>query len=66
MSRLLTVREAAARLSVSVAWVNAHTANGKRRRRPILPSVKLGRSVRISPEDLEQFIATCKMRAEGK
>lgn len=51
--RLLTAREVATRLSVSIAWVLAH-ANGKRL--PVLPSVKLGRSVRFRERDIEVFI----------
>ncbi|MGD0669409.1 MAG: helix-turn-helix domain-containing protein [Bryobacteraceae bacterium] len=54
--KLLTAEEAAERLAVSRAWVLAH-ANGNRR--PTLPSVKLGKLVRFSPEALKKFVAEC-------
>jgi predicted DNA-binding transcriptional regulator AlpA len=40
-------------LGVSVAWVLDHS-NG--RRRPNLPSVKMGKAVRFRPEDIDSFI----------
>jgi excisionase family DNA binding protein len=53
--RLLTPKEVAAILSVSTAWVLDHAS----RRRPHLPSVKLGKAVRFRATDLEQFIQDC-------
>lgn len=53
--RLLTPREVAEILSVSVPWVLDHAS----RRRPILPSVKLGKAVRFRREQVEQFIEEC-------
>ena len=53
VERLLNAREVASRLNVSIAWVLAH-ANGKRL--PLIPSVKLGRSVRFRERDIEAFI----------
>lgn len=61
--RLLSVKEAAHRLNVSVGFVLDHAAG---RRRPLLERVKMGRSVRISSDDLEKFIEECKKRVEGK
>lgn len=61
--RLLTVREAAARLNISRAWVHDHTSG---QRRPTIPTVRLGRAVRIDAGDLEKFVQQCKMHAEGK
>ena len=55
--KLLSVTEVAQWLDVSRAWVYEHS-NG--RRRPYLPSVKLGRSVRFRPEDVEAFILECE------
>ena len=54
---LLTAREVAARLRVSIAWVLAH-AEG--RRRPMLPSVKMGKAVRFVPADIDAFVDRCK------
>jgi predicted DNA-binding transcriptional regulator AlpA len=53
--RLLTPREVADILSVSTAWVLDHSS----RRRPLLPSVKLGKAVRFRGGDVEQFIREC-------
>ena len=47
LERMLSVEEVAGLLGVSRAWVLSH-ANGKRR--PELPSVKLGKMVRFQPE----------------
>lgn len=55
--RLLTVDEVAAWLRVSRAWVLDHALG---RRRPYLPSVKLGRAVRFEPEEVDAFIAECR------
>jgi excisionase family DNA binding protein len=52
MDRLLTAEQVAAILSVSTAWVYDHTA----RKRPLLPSVRLGRAVRFRIEDVQKFI----------
>jgi excisionase family DNA binding protein len=53
--RLLTPKEVADILSVSTAWVLDHAS----RRRPHLVSVKLGKSVRFRPSDVEEFIRKC-------
>ena len=54
---LITAAEVARWLNVSRAWVFEH-ANG--RRRPHLPSVKLGKSVRFRPIDVDAFIRECE------
>ena len=54
--RLLTPKEVAGWLGVSVAWVLDH---GSGRRRPCLPSVKLGKAVRFRREDVAKFIEEC-------
>lgn len=53
--RLLTPKDVADMLSMSVPWVLDHAS----RRRPILPSVKLGKAVRFRREEVEQFIQEC-------
>lgn len=53
--RLLTPKEVAEILSVSTAWVLDHST----RRRPHLPSVKLGKAVRFRRTDVEEFIREC-------
>jgi len=53
--RLLTPREVAEILCVSVPWVLDHAS----RRRPLLPSVKLGKAVRFRRQEVEQFIIEC-------
>ena len=47
----------AKRLGVSIAWVLDHASG---RRAPYLPSVKLGKSVRFDPQEVERFIEHCK------
>jgi excisionase family DNA binding protein len=53
--RLLTPRDVADMLAVSVNWVLDHAS----RRRPLLPSVKLGKAVRFRREEVEEFIREC-------
>jgi predicted DNA-binding transcriptional regulator AlpA len=55
--KLLGAKEVAHWLGVSRAWVFEHS-NG--RRRPVLPSVKLGKSVRYRPVDVGAFIIECE------
>ena len=52
MERLLTVEEVARILNVSNAWVYDHAD----RKRPLIPSVRLGKSVRFRPVDVQAFI----------
>jgi predicted DNA-binding transcriptional regulator AlpA len=51
--RLLNVEEVAALLGMSPAWVRQHS-NGLRR--PFIPSVKMGKSVRYRRERVMEFI----------
>jgi excisionase family DNA binding protein len=53
--RLLRPKEVAEILAVSTAWVLDHSS----RRRPHLPSVKLGKAVRFRCADVEEFIRAC-------
>ena len=53
--RLLTPKEVAEILSVSVAWVLDHSS----RRRPYLPAIRLGKAVRFRRSDVEEFIQEC-------
>ena len=55
LERLLTPAQVAEWLGVSDAWVLDHAS----RRRPYLPSVKLGKAVRFQREDVERFIEDC-------
>jgi len=59
--RLLTPKEVAEWLGVSAGWVLDHASG---RRRPCLPSVKLGKAVRFRREDVQTFIGEC-VRARG-
>ena len=45
-NKLLTVSEVARWLSVSPSWVRDHATG---RRRPVLPCIKLGKSLRFDP-----------------
>ena len=51
--RLMTVEDVAHMLGMSEAWVRQH-ANGLRR--PLIPSVKLGKCVRFRREDVLEFV----------
>lgn len=55
--KLVGAKEVAHWLGVSRAWVFEHS-NG--RRRPFLSSVKLGKSVRYRPLDVDAFIIECE------
>jgi excisionase family DNA binding protein len=52
-SPLLTVRQVAEWLNVSPSWVRDHATN---RRRPALPAVKLGKSLRFREDQLAEWI----------
>jgi excisionase family DNA binding protein len=58
VERLLTVEEVAEILSVSSAWVYDHAD----RKRPRIPSVRLGKAVRFRPEDVRAFIEAATRR----
>ena len=52
-SQLLTVRQVAEWLNVSPSWVRDHATN---RRRPALPALKLGKSLRFCEDQGAEFI----------
>jgi excisionase family DNA binding protein len=52
MEKLLTAGQVAEILNVSMAWVYDHAD----RKRPTLPSVRLGKAVRFRAGDIEKFI----------
>ena len=54
LAPLLSVDQVAEWLGVSVAWVYQHSCGA---RRPRLPSVKLGRTVRFRTEAIQEFIS---------
>jgi excisionase family DNA binding protein len=54
--KLYDVRNAAQVLSVSPWTVRAYIRNGK------LPAIRMGRLVRLTDEDLSQFILSAKSR----
>jgi excisionase family DNA binding protein len=60
-ARLLTPKEVAEILGVSVAWVLDHSS----RRKPMLNSIKLGKVVRFRSEDVEEFIRECARITRG-
>ena len=61
MPDLLTAREVARQLHVSIAWVLAHAGG---RYHPVLPSIKLGRAVRFRQSDIDKFIEHCRRCVE--
>jgi excisionase family DNA binding protein len=52
-SQLLTVRQVAEWLNVSQSWVRDHAMH---RRRPALPSLKLGKSLRFREDQIAEWI----------
>jgi excisionase family DNA binding protein len=52
-SQLLTVRQVSEWLNVSPTWVRDHATHG---RRPTLPSLKLGKSLRFREDQLAEWI----------
>lgn len=52
-ARLLTAAEVARWLHVSIGWVSDHATG---RRRPILPSKKLGKSRRFIEADVDEWL----------
>jgi predicted DNA-binding transcriptional regulator AlpA len=55
--RLLTAREVAQILRMSDAWVRDHAT---KRRRPFLPCVRFGKSIRFTREHVDIFIRQCE------
>jgi excisionase family DNA binding protein len=62
IEQMMTVEEVAAKLRLSKAWVYDHS-NG--RRRPLLPSTKMGKSVRFRPSDVRAFVEEMSKFAKG-
>jgi excisionase family DNA binding protein len=60
---LMNVKEVAVLLKMSEQWVRAHAAM---ERRPHLPSIKLGKSVRFRRVDVETFVQDCERMSQGK
>jgi len=56
-TKLLTVPEVARWLAVSPSWVRDHATG---RRRPPLPCVKLGKSLRFEPTVLAEWLETLR------
>jgi len=61
METLLTAEEVARILHVSTAWVYDHAD----RKRPVIPSVRLGKAVRFRPEEVEKFIERMTRKVAG-
>lgn len=59
LDKLLTAGEVAKILNVSAAWVYDHAG----RKRPLIPSVRLGKAVRFREADLREFIEKMTSRA---
>lgn len=57
VSVLLTARDVARRLSVSIAWVLDHASG---RHKPLLPSIKMGKAVRFQEADIAEFLDRCR------
>jgi predicted DNA-binding transcriptional regulator AlpA len=55
--KLLTAREVAGILNVSLGWVLDHASG---RRLPVLPSIKMGKSVRFREPEIHEFVDMCK------
>jgi predicted DNA-binding transcriptional regulator AlpA len=51
--KLLTVEQVAERLGMSTVWVYQHSSG---ERRPQIPYIKLGRSVRYRASSVEDFV----------
>jgi hypothetical protein len=54
---LLTGGQVAKYLGVTPAWVRAHASGN---RRPILPSIKVGKERRYRPEAIQHFVTQCE------
>jgi len=52
-NQLLTVSEIANWFHVSHGWVHDHASG---RRQPLLPSIKLGKSIRFRQEDVSNWL----------
>jgi predicted DNA-binding transcriptional regulator AlpA len=59
-TRLLTVAEISNWLAVSQSWVRDHATG---RRRPILPCIKLGKSLRFDQKRVAEWVASLSQTA---
>ena len=57
--KLLTVSEVAEWLNVSSGWVRDHATG---RRQPVLPSIKLGKSLRFDESEVSQWLKELQAR----
>jgi hypothetical protein len=60
-TELMTAQEVSEVLRMSVRWVLDHAVgrDGRGRRRPVIPCIRLGDRVRFRPEDIRRFIEEC-------
>lgn len=63
MEKLLTAQEVAEALRVSKNWVHSH-AEGKRK--PVLPSIKLGKFRMFRESDVVNFLTFCGALAKDQ
>jgi predicted DNA-binding transcriptional regulator AlpA len=56
-TKLLTVTEVSSWLAVSPSWIRDHAAG---RRRPVLPCIKLGKSLRFDERRVTQWLETLR------
>jgi excisionase family DNA binding protein len=62
MKHYLTAQEIAESLRVHVSWVYDHL----KRRRPTIPSLRLGGAVRFDPDDVQAWLDSLKNLKNGK
>ena len=62
LTKLLTVPEVARWLAVSPSWVRDHATG---RRRPVLPCVKLGKSLRFEEDVVAKWIEALRQRGRA-
>ena len=60
MTTLLTAADVARWLQMSSAWVYQHACG---RRRPVIPSVKIGKTRRFRQEDVERWLREMGVQA---
>ena len=61
--KLLSVKEVAAWLQISETWVRAHA---NKDRRPYLPAIKMGKTLRFRSSDVEGFLQLCQTMDGGR
>ena len=57
MKPMLTAHDVAERLRVSDAWVFDHASG---RRRPVIPCVRIGKTVRFREDELEEWLSSLR------